>query len=196
MATAARGCSSSRAAAAGRGGQGRGGTAGEQRSGRGGGQTRAAGARQERANDTGGGYAGDCGRASSRAATGARQPSARAARAGRRERERGAEEKVGGRRCTLHFKYNGAAILFVRVFGEDGRRAGCCPEDNDGDEVLGLGEGRDEEEGELALGDGRGSSRDGSSSSGESSSSGGYDQPPVVGLASRMVAGRPVATPK
>ena len=41
------------------------------------------------------------------------------------------------RRCTLHFKYGGAATLFVRVFGEDSRRAGCCPEDNDGDEVLG-----------------------------------------------------------
>ena len=82
------------------------------------------------------------------------------------------------RRCTLHFKYDGAATLFVRVFGEDGRRAGCCPEDSDGDEVLGLGDGRGEDEGELALGDGHGSSSSGGSSSGESSSSGGYDQPP------------------
>ena len=36
----------------------------------------------------------------------------------------------------------------MRVFGEDGRRAGCCPEVNDGEEVLGLGDGRDEDEGE------------------------------------------------
>ena len=27
----------------------------------------------------------------------------------------------------------------VEAFGEDGRRVGCCPEDNDGGEVLGLG---------------------------------------------------------
>ena len=83
-----------------------------------------------------------------------------------------------GRRCILHFKYNGAATLFVRVFGEDGRRARCCPEDSDGDEVLGLGDGCDEDEGELALGDGHDSSNTGSSSTGESSSSGGYDQLP------------------
>ena len=37
-----------------------------------------------------------------------------------------------GRRCTLHFKYDGDATLYVRVFGEDGRRTGCCPETNDG----------------------------------------------------------------
>ena len=83
-----------------------------------------------------------------------------------------------GRRCTLHFKFDGDATLYVRVFGEDGRRAGCCPEDNDGDEVLGLGDGHDEDEGELALGGGHGSPSCGCSSSGESSSNGGYDQPP------------------
>ena len=82
-----------------------------------------------------------------------------------------------GRRCALHFKYDDDATLFMRVFGEDGRRVGCCPEDNDDDEVLGLGDGREKDEGELALGDGRDSSRT-SGSSGESSSSGGYDQPP------------------
>ena len=30
-----------------------------------------------------------------------------------------------GRRCTLHFKYDGGSTLYVRVFGEDGCRAGC-----------------------------------------------------------------------
>ena len=83
-----------------------------------------------------------------------------------------------GRQCTLHFKYDGDATPYMRVFGEDGRRAGCCPEVNDGDEVLGLGDGRDEDEGELALGIDRVSSSYGGSSPGDSSSSGGYDQPP------------------
>ena len=36
-------------------------------------------------------------------------------------------------RCTLQFRYNGAATLYVKVFGEDGRRLGCCPE-GDSDE--------------------------------------------------------------
>ena len=66
----------------------------------------------------------------------------------------------------------------MRVFGEDGRRAGCCPETNDSEEVLGLGDGRDEDEGEPALGVDRVSSSHGGSSSGDSSSSGGYDHPP------------------
>ena len=83
-----------------------------------------------------------------------------------------------GRRCTLHFKYDGGSTLYVRVFVEDGRRAGCCPETNDGEEVLGLGDGRDEDEGEPALGDDRVSSSSGGSSSSNSSSSGGDDQPP------------------
>ena len=78
-----------------------------------------------------------------------------------------------GRRCTLHFKYDGDATLYMRVFGEDGRHAGCCPETNDGEEVLGLGDGRNE--GEPA---GRTSSSYGGSSLGESSSSSGYVQPP------------------
>ena len=80
-----------------------------------------------------------------------------------------------GRRCTLHFKYDGDATLYVRVFGEDGRRAGCCPEVNDGDEVLGLGDGREEDEGEPALGVDRVSSSYGGSSPGDSSSNDGYD---------------------
>ena len=83
-----------------------------------------------------------------------------------------------GRQCTLHFKYDGGSTLYVRVFGEDGRRAGCCPEANDGEEVLGLGDGRDEDEGEPALGGDSVSSSYGGSSSSDSSSSGGYDQPP------------------
>ena len=74
-----------------------------------------------------------------------------------------------GGRCTLHFKYDGLATLYVRVFREDGRRMGCCPEDGSDD---------DGGDGELVLGDARSSSRDGSSSSDESSSSGGYDRPP------------------
>ena len=35
------------------------------------------------------------------------------------------------RRCSLHLKFDGDATLYVRVFGEDGRRVGCCPEDDD-----------------------------------------------------------------
>ena len=83
-----------------------------------------------------------------------------------------------GRRCTLHFKYDGGSTLYVRVFGEDGRRARSCPETNDGEEVLGLGDDHDKDEGEPALGDDRVSSSFGGSSSGDSSSSDGYDQPP------------------
>ena len=77
-----------------------------------------------------------------------------------------------GRRCALHFKYDGDATLFMRVFGEDGCHVECCPEENDG-----LGDGRDEEEGGLILGAGRDSSSYGGSSSSDSSSSGSYDQP-------------------
>ena len=77
--------------------------------------------------------------------------------------------------CTLHFKFDGDATLYVRVFGEDGRRVGCCPKTNDGEEVLNLGDGRGEDEGEPALGGNRVSSSYGGSSFGDSSSSGGYD---------------------
>jgi hypothetical protein len=61
---------------------------------------------------------------------------------------------------------------------EDGRRAGCSPEDGSGDDELGLDDGRDGDKGELALGDGRASFSSGGSSSSKSTSSGGYDQPP------------------
>ena len=59
----------------------------------------------------------------------------------------------------------------MRVFGEDGCRARCCPEVNDGEEVLSLGDGRDEEEDDA----GRALSSYGGSSLGDSSSSGGFD---------------------
>jgi hypothetical protein len=68
-------------------------------------------------------------------------------------------------RCTLHFRYDGAGTLFVRVFGEDGRRVGCCPEG-------------DSDDGELELGDGRSTSGSRSSSSGGSTSSSDYAEPP------------------
>ena len=83
-----------------------------------------------------------------------------------------------GRRCSLHFKYDGNATLYVRAFGEDGRRVGCCPEDNDGGEVLGLGDGRDEGEGEPAPGGVRSSPSFSGSSSDDNSPGGGRDQPP------------------
>ena len=39
--------------------------------------------------------------------------------------------------CTLHFRHDGAATLYVRVFGGDARRLGCCPEsDNNGDDEV------------------------------------------------------------
>ena len=81
-----------------------------------------------------------------------------------------------GGRCTLHFKYDSLATLYMRVSGEDGRRAGCFPEDGSGDDELGLEDSRDGDEVELALGDDRVSSSCGSSSSGESTSGGSYDQ--------------------
>ena len=37
--------------------------------------------------------------------------------------------------CTLYFKFDGDATLYVRVFREDGRRAGCYPEDDDRDRL-------------------------------------------------------------
>ena len=74
-----------------------------------------------------------------------------------------------GGRCTLHFKYDGLVTLYVRVFREDGRRMGCCPED---------GSDNDGGDGELGLGDACFASRGGSSSLDERSSSGSYDCPP------------------
>ena len=36
--------------------------------------------------------------------------------------------------CTLHFKYDSLATLYVRVFRGDGRRVGCYPEDSSDDD--------------------------------------------------------------
>ena len=96
-----------------------------------------------------------------------------------------------GRRCTLHFKYDGDVTLYVRVFGQDGRRAGCCPEVNDGEEVL----GRDEDEGEPALGTGRASSSYGGSSLGASSTAVASTSRHATALASKVVASRLIAAP-
>jgi hypothetical protein len=41
-------------------------------------------------------------------------------------------------RCTLHFQYDGIATLHMRMFGEDGERTGCCPEESSDDDELGL----------------------------------------------------------
>ena len=78
--------------------------------------------------------------------------------------------------CTLHFKFDGDATLYVRVFGEDGRRARCCPENDD--RGRGSSPGNDEADNSRAAGGGRGSSSFDGSSSGRGSSSGGCDQPP------------------
>ena len=83
-----------------------------------------------------------------------------------------------GRWCTLYFKFDGDEPLYVMVFGEDGRRVGCFPEDDDGDEVLGLGDGRDEGEGGPAPGGVRSSPSFSGSSSDDSSSNSGRDQSP------------------
>jgi hypothetical protein len=64
-----------------------------------------------------------------------------------------------------HFRYDGTGTLFVWVFGEDGRRVGCCPES-------------DSDNGELELGDGRSTSGSSGSSSGGSTSSSDYAEPP------------------
>ena len=80
------------------------------------------------------------------------------------------------RRCTLHFKFDGDATLYVRVFGEDGRRAGCCPEDDD--RGRGLSPGEDGEDSARVVGGARGSSSFTGSSSGSDSSSSGHGQPP------------------
>ena len=37
-------------------------------------------------------------------------------------------------RCTLHFRYDGVAILYMRIFVEDGPRVGCCLESNSNDD--------------------------------------------------------------
>ena len=82
------------------------------------------------------------------------------------------------RRCTLHFKFDGNATLHVRVFREDGRRAGCCPEDDDRGRLPSPGADQDEDGGRRVGGGARGSPSFGDSFLGSSSSSGGRDQPP------------------
>lgn len=85
-------------------------------------------------------------------------------------------------RHTLHFKYNGAATLFVGIFGEDGGRLACCPEsDSGGGDRLFVDDdhrGGDVLGGELALGDGRDTTRSSGTSSRGSSSDDGYDERP------------------
>ena len=80
------------------------------------------------------------------------------------------------RRCTLHFKFDGNATLYMRVFGEDGRRAGCCPEDDD--RGRGPSPGEDGEDSARVVGGAQGSSSFTGSSSGSDSSSSGRGQPP------------------
>ena len=79
-------------------------------------------------------------------------------------------------RCTLHFKFDGDATLYVRVFGEDGRRAGCCPEGDDRGWEPSSGD--DGEGSARAAGGAQGSSSFSGSSSGGDSPSGGHSQPP------------------
>ena len=79
-------------------------------------------------------------------------------------------------RCTLHFRFDVDATLYVRVFGEDGRRAGCCPEGDDcGWEP---GSGDDGEGSARVTGVAQGSPSFSGSSSGGDSSSGGRSHPP------------------
>ena len=68
-------------------------------------------------------------------------------------------------RSALHFKYDGLATLFVRVFGAGGLRVGCCQEDGSDDDELGLDDIH-----ATSSGDG--------SSSGKSAGGSGYGEPP------------------
>jgi hypothetical protein len=75
-------------------------------------------------------------------------------------------------RHTLHFKYDGATTLFVKIFGKDGGRLGCCPESDSsgGDHPCSNDDDRRSGDilgGKLALGNGR------DASSSEDASSGG-----------------------
>ena len=83
-----------------------------------------------------------------------------------------------GRWCTLYFKFDGDATLYVRVFGEDGRRARCCPEYDDRGRLPSPGADQDKDGGTRVGGSAWGSRSFGDSFSGNSSSSGGRDQPP------------------
>ena len=91
-------------------------------------------------------------------------------------------------RCALHFRYDGVSTLFVRVFSEEGRRLGCCPEADDE-------EGEDVQRSSSSSEDGLSPRRReaplcGSSSS---SSSGGRDEPPR--RRARYGVGRRIAAP-
>ena len=101
-----------------------------------------------------------------------------------------------GRRCTLHFKYDGVATLYVRVFGEDGRRAGCCPEDSGGDDELGLDGGRDDAEGGLALDDGRDLSSWAAPPPAKAPAVVATTNRHIAGLTTRTMAGCPTAVPR
>ena len=74
---------------------------------------------------------------------------------------------------TLHFKFDGDATLYARVFGEDGRRAGCYPENDD--RGRGSSPSDDEDDSVRVVGGALGSSSFGGSSPGNGSSSGGRD---------------------
>ena len=79
-------------------------------------------------------------------------------------------------RCTLHFRYDGALTLFVRVFSEEGMRLGCCPKaDDEEDGGDGVRRSSSSSGDELGPGVCRGPPFCGRSSS---SSSGGRDEPP------------------
>ena len=83
-----------------------------------------------------------------------------------------------GRWCTLHFKFDGDATLYVRVFGEECRHAGCFPEDDDRSRLAIPGTDQDEDGGRRVGGGAWGSPSFGDSFSCSNSSSGGCDQPP------------------
>ena len=77
---------------------------------------------------------------------------------------------------TLHFKFDGDATLYVRVFGEDGCRTGCFPEDDDRGREPSPGD--DGEDSARVICDAQGSPSFTGSSSGGDSSSDGHGQPP------------------
>ena len=96
--------------------------------------------------------------------------------------------------CTLHFKFDGDATLYVRVFGEDGRRVGCCPEDDN--RGRGLSPGEDGEGSARAVGDARDSSSFTSSSLGSDPSSSGRGQPPRRRACLEVAAGLLAVAPR
>ena len=101
-----------------------------------------------------------------------------------------------GGRCTLHFKYEGLATLYVRVFGEDRRRVGCCPEDNDGGEVLSLGDGCDRVKAGLSSAPAMARPAMATLLPATAPAAAATTSRHAVGLASRTVAGHPVVAPR